>query len=187
MSLKPQAIVGHRKPLQQISAGALDRASEPEKDRAASELIAACSAAAGALALQPLPLVDLPLIVPIQIAMVQGLGRIRGYQLDKKSVLEVFRSYRTSLTVQQLTIAVSKVVPGVGSLFSVSTAYALTFAVGEVSDRYFKGGRKLAPEELRRLFERIYAQTRREKREAGCRKPNLERDLAEPIPPPRAR
>lgn len=42
-------------------------------------------------------------------------------------------------------------------------AYALTYAVGEVSDHYFRTGRGTSADELRSKFKETYDQKRREK------------------------
>jgi uncharacterized protein (DUF697 family) len=130
--------------------------SEEEKSRAVKELIHTSCAAATVATLQPVPFLDPFLITPIQIGMVQGIGYLRGYHLDKKSVLEILRTLRASLVTQQLSIAVAKFVPAVGWVASISMAYALTYAVGELSDRYFRGGRSMLPAEMRAIFKAIY-------------------------------
>ena len=42
-------------------------------------------------------------------------------------------------------------------------AYALTWAIGEVSNRYFASGRTLDDTELRSLFKRVYKEKKAEK------------------------
>jgi uncharacterized protein (DUF697 family) len=172
-------VIDYSETLRRIYAGDFDQLPEEDKKRAVDELVTACSLAAAAVALQPIPLVDLPLIMAIQLAMVQGIARIRGYHLDKKSVYEVYRTLRTSFLTHQAAIVAAKLVPTFGWAVSASAAYALTFAFGEVADKYFRAGRKLAPAELRELFKRVYKEKRRDKRSALRRDPNLPRELAE--------
>ena len=46
---------------------------------------------------------------------------------------------------------------------SISIAYALTWAIGEVSDHYFRNGRTVDEAELKAMFERIYKSKKDEK------------------------
>lgn len=165
--------------LHRIYAGDFDEVSEEDKKRAVDELVAACSLATAGTALQPIPLIDLPLIMAMQLAMVQGIARIRGCQLDKKSVYEVYRTLRTSFLTHQAVIITAKLVPAFGWAVSASAAYALTFAFGEVADKYFKSGRALTPGELKKMFKRAYDEKRREKRSEMRKDPNLARELAD--------
>jgi uncharacterized protein (DUF697 family) len=120
------------------------------------------------VALQPVPFLDILLITPIQIGLVQGIGRLRGYHLGKKSALEIFRALRTSLTTEQLAIVGGKLVPTLGWLFSASVAYSMTYAFGELMDYYFRVGRSMLPAEMRETLKKqfyekwkqVYAQKR---------------------------
>src|SRR5258708_2634337 len=149
-------MIGYKEARQRILEGELDAASEDEKSGAVRELIVASSAAATVIALQPFPFLDIWLLAPIHVGMVQGIARIRGYRLDKKSVLEILRTLRQSFIAQHTTIAVSKLVPAFGWIASISAANALTYAIGEVSDFYFRMGRSILPAEMRAMLDRVF-------------------------------
>lgn len=172
-------MISFRERLRRTYAGDFDHVPEEDKKRAVDELVQTCSVATGGIALQPIPLVDLALIMAMQLAMVQGIARIRGCHLDKKSVYEIYRTLRTSFLTQQAAILALKLVPAYGWAAAASVAYSLTFAFGEVADRYFKGGRKLTPSELKELFKRVYKEKFREKRSTLRKDPNLSRELAD--------
>jgi uncharacterized protein (DUF697 family) len=138
--------------IQKVMSGGYDSATEEERTQAVRELIQVCSIASGAVAIQPIPLVDSVLITPIQIAMVQAIGRVRGYNLDKKSIVEILGTFGASLLAQNLILAAAKFVPFAGWVMGVAMAYALTYAVGEVSDHYFRTGRGTSADELRAKF-----------------------------------
>jgi uncharacterized protein (DUF697 family) len=154
------AVTPYKEELKRICGGQLDDASELEKERAAHALAQSCGAAAGLIAMQPVPLIDPLLIAPIQIAMVQGIARIYGYRLDKKSVLEILRTLRMSLLTQSTAGAAAKLVPVFGSLVSGATAHALTYAIGELSIRYFRGGRSMLPAQMRATLRRLFKEKR---------------------------
>jgi uncharacterized protein (DUF697 family) len=148
--------VGFKETLKRVLDCEFDRATEQEKRCAVDELVRTASAAATVVTLQPLPFLDYILITPIQIGMVQGIARVRGYHLDKKAVLEIVKTLRASLVTQHVVIGVAKIVPTVGWLASASMAHALTYAIGELSDRYFREGRSMLPAELRDALNRLY-------------------------------
>lgn len=62
-----------RHSLERLS-GASYRSPE-NRDAAASQVIRICSIGAAAAAIQPVPMVDLALLTPIQVAMVRSIGR----------------------------------------------------------------------------------------------------------------
>jgi uncharacterized protein (DUF697 family) len=146
-----------------VMSGGFDGASDEERARAVRELIQVCSIGAAAVAVQPVPLLDIALLAPIQIGMVQGIGRIHGQKLDRKSVLEILSTFGASLVSQSVIMSAAKLVPFFGWAAALSMAYALTYAIGEVSDHYFKTGRGVSPDTLKDMFEKVYARKRAEK------------------------
>jgi uncharacterized protein (DUF697 family) len=119
--------------------------------------------AAAAVTVQPFPVADVLLMSPIQIGMVQAVGRVHGHDLDKKSVLEVISTFGASIVAQNVIMAAAKLVPIFGSLVAMSMGYALTYAIGEVSDYYFKSGRGVSSSELKSRFRQVYDEKKAEK------------------------
>lgn len=153
----------HLDTLKRVLDGNYEDASDAEKTRAVRELVQVCSVAAGAMTIQPLPFVDTALIAPVQIGMVQGIGKIHGHKLDQKSVLEMLSTFGASIVAQNVIMAAAKFIPFFGWVVTISMAYALTWAIGEVSDHYFRNDRKVDEDELRAMFERIYKSKKEEK------------------------
>ena len=156
----------YKQTLQRILDGYYDDASPEEREEAVRDVIQVCSVSAGAVTFQPIPLLDAALITPIQIAMVQAIGRIHGYQLDRKAIIEILSTFGASLVAQNAIMAAAKLVPILGWLVSISVAYALTYAIGEVSDHYFANGRGVPADDLRTMFKKVYKEKRKEKHEA---------------------
>ncbi len=152
--------------LKRVMDGDYQNASADEKSQAVRDVIQVCSIAAAAVTIQPIPLLDTALISPIQIAMVQAIGRVHGYKLDKKSIVEILSTFGASIVAQNLIMAAAKLIPFAGFLITTSMAYALTWAVGEVSDHYFRGGRGVPQSELKEMFKRVYEQKKSEKQAA---------------------
>jgi uncharacterized protein (DUF697 family) len=153
--------------LDRVMRGDYSTASDEERAEAVAKVIQACSVAASAVTIQPFPFVDTALLAPIQIAMVQAIGRVRGHQLDGKSVLEILSTLGASLVAQNAMMAAAKFIPFLGWVVTISMAYALTWAIGEVSDFYFRTGRGASESELRDMFKRVYREKRQEKEQAN--------------------
>src|SRR5688572_9284800 len=120
--------------LRRVMDGDYEHASQDEKNAAVRDVVQVCSIAAAAVTIQPIPLLDTALISPIQIAMVQAIGRVHGYKLDKKSIVEILGTFGASLVAQNVIMAAAKLIPFAGALITISMAYALTWAIGDVSD-----------------------------------------------------
>jgi len=163
--------------VERIMRGDYEDASAAERDEAVRNVIQACSVAAAAVTIQPIPFVDTALITPIQIVMVQAIARIYGHQLDKKSVLEILSTFGASIVAQNVIMAAVKFIPFLGWVVTTSMAYALTWAVGEVSDYYFRNGRGVPEEELQSMFTRIYKQKHAEKKAASKDNSTLKQKL----------
>jgi uncharacterized protein (DUF697 family) len=125
-----------------------------------------CSVAAAAVTVQPVPLLDIALLAPIHVGMVQAIGQVHGYKLDAKSVVEVLATFGGAIVARSVIGSVVKIIPVFGWAASASMAYAMTHAVGEVSHGYFACGRGMSSAQLRSLFRSTYEAKRAEKNEA---------------------
>jgi uncharacterized protein (DUF697 family) len=152
--------------VKRVMDGDYREASEEERRDAVRDLIKVCSVASSVVAIQPIPFVDTALIAPIQIAMVQGIGRVHGFSLDKKSIIEMLSTFGASIVAQNVIMAAAKFIPFLGWAVSISMAYALTYAIGEVSDYYFRSGRGVSSSELQDMFKRVYQEKKKEKEQA---------------------
>jgi uncharacterized protein (DUF697 family) len=167
--------MGYAETIQRVLQGNYDGASPAEKAAAAREIVQVCSVAAAAATIQPFPFLDFALITPIQVGLVRAVGKIHGRKLDQQAVLELLASLGASIVVQNAVIAASKFVPVLGWLVAPSMAYAMTWAIGEVSGRYFAGA---VPEgELRAEYERVYRQKKSEKESEHRANDTLKRRL----------
>jgi uncharacterized protein (DUF697 family) len=158
-------MAGHLETIKRVLDGNYTEASDEEKAQAVQQLIRVCSVAASAVTIQPFPFVDTALITPIQIAMVQGVGKIHGYKLDTKSIVEMLGTFGASIVAQNIVMGAAKFIPFFGWVVSISIGYALTWAIGEVSDHYFRNGRHVDEAELKEMFQRIYKSKKEEKTE----------------------
>jgi uncharacterized protein (DUF697 family) len=135
------------------------------------------SVAAAAAAVQPIPLLNLALLAPIHIGLVQSIAAIHGYKIDRKTVVEVLATFGTSIVVRGVIMSALQFVPVLGWLASASMAYAMTYAIGEVSHCYFKNGRGMSKSELRTMFQDVYAKKKAEKDASGKSNESLKTKL----------
>jgi uncharacterized protein (DUF697 family) len=170
---------GHLDTLKRVLNGDYSEATDAEKARAVKELIQVCSVAGGAVTIQPIPFVDTALLAPIQIGLVQGIGKIHGYKLDKRSILEILSTFGASIVAQNVIMAAAKFIPFFGWVITISMAYALTWAIGEVSDHYFRNGRNVDEAELRAMFDRVYKSKKTEKEAEHKKNKSLKQKLEE--------
>ncbi len=170
-----------------IFDGELDQASDEVKATAATAVISHSSWESAVLTLEPIPFLDTSIFTPIQHRMVRSLARLRGYRLDDKELEEVLRTVRSRLFRANMTIAVTKLfefIPIVPDLLSGATAYALTTAIGEVTDRYFHCGCAMASAEMKASFDAFYKESfedaykaRRDEFRALFRDPGVRREI----------
>jgi uncharacterized protein (DUF697 family) len=145
--------------LRRILDGEFDEANQSEKDEAANDLARAAEVAVSVVTLQPLPFLDPAFITPIQVGLIRGLGRARGYTLDRPAALDLLHNFGMTLVTQHLVIGAAKFVPTLGTIAAVSMAHALTRATGEVCNDYFREGCMMPPDEMHEEFERRYHET----------------------------
>jgi uncharacterized protein (DUF697 family) len=141
--------------LRKALEGAFDGASEPERERAARDVVRMSTAAAGAVALEPVPFVDSAAIFSIHHWMSKGLGRLRGHR-SIKDPDAVIKAIRRRLVTPHFMLAASKFVPFAGDLVAFAVAYALTEAIGEVVDRDYRTGCRMTRSQLIATFDRQY-------------------------------
>ena len=149
-----------------VLSGEWESASDEEKRAAVRDVMTVASVASAALAVQPIPLVDLAILAPIHVGMVRAIGAIHGYRLDAKAVLEMLSSLGASLLARAAVLGAVRLVPFVGWAIAIPMAYATTWSIGEVAVHYFRTGRGVGPEHMRALFEHCYEAKKREKEQS---------------------
>src|SRR5678816_852977 len=82
-------MASYKETLDRLLQGDFESASPEERAEAIRDVINVCSVAAGAVTFQPIPFLDTVLISPIQIGMVQAIGRVYGHRLDQKAIIAV--------------------------------------------------------------------------------------------------
>ena len=118
----------------------------------------------GALELLPDSLATMA-IVPLQMKLVYRVGKRYGYDLDRRHITELLGAAGVGLTSQVvegfarklLGGLLGKVAGGLGrragnQLASSAMSFASTYALGQLAQRYYAGGRSLSALQLKELF-----------------------------------
>jgi uncharacterized protein (DUF697 family) len=105
-------------------------------------------------------------ILPTQMKMVQLLGQIHGMELDRGAIKGLFQATGAGLSSQTVGGYASKLARGLlGRVLGGSppaagasvplkpTAFGVAYALGQVTERYLVGGRKMTAADLRADFE----------------------------------
>lgn len=143
-------------------------AADPDADR----MILHYAILNGALELLPESLATMA-IVPLQMKMVYRLGKRHGYELDRRHITELLGAAGVGLTSQVvegfarklLGGLLGKVAGGVGrhagrQLASSALSFASTYALGQMAQRYYAGGRQLSALQLKELYASLTEQAR---------------------------
>ena len=162
---------------ERVVTSGFDGASAVERDGAVRELVLGASVAGAAACVQPIPLLDTVLLLPLHATLVQAIARVHGYELDKKAVVEILGTFGVSIVARHAIRSAVRFIPGLGLIVGASMGYAMTYAIGEVADHYFRSGRGIPSSELRTLFEETYRTKRAEKERAHADDRSLKRKL----------
>jgi uncharacterized protein (DUF697 family)/tellurite resistance protein len=124
----------------------------------------------GALELLPQTLATLA-IVPMQTKMVYRIGIQRGFDLDRKSIVEFMATVGIGLASQvfegfarRLTKGLGKTVAGMmggkigDAAGGIAMSFGATYALGQVAKLYYDSGRSLSMETLKAKFLTLLAE-----------------------------
>ncbi|MGQ0507539.1 MAG: DUF697 domain-containing protein [Myxococcaceae bacterium] len=137
--------------LNAAARGAGRKLDPDDRERIATDVVMMSATGTAVLTLAPIPLTDFVVVTPVQAAMVLAVGRVYGRELDfdesKHLLWELASVCGVSLVAQKGFATLTKLLlPGLGGVLSGPYAFAVTYAMGTVSMRYFedkKGSREL--------------------------------------------
>ena len=141
---------------------AQQRADLALKDKRVRALVYSKATLCGAVALSPLPVADMAVITPIQIAMVAAIGYFHGVTLTKERITEFLGVLGAGFGLREASRQLVKLIPGVGSVVSSAVAFAGTVALGESANVWFKRKMNVPADELREMFKQTAESARSE-------------------------
>ncbi len=112
-------------------------------------------------------------IIPLQIKMVYGIGKAHGVDLDQGHIKEFIAAAGVGLTSQYLEQFGRKLLGGLlgkaagksfgkfgGAATGMAFSFATTYALGQLSKRYYAGGRLMNATVLRETFQTLLGPAR---------------------------
>ncbi len=154
------------------AAGAVPPLLEPVDTGAIDKMVINYSILNGALELLPHGLATMA-IVPLQMRMVYRIGKRYGYTLDRGHVRDFLATAGVGLASQAVESVARGILGGlassllgglgravVGAGASGAFGFAGTYAIGQLANRYYAGGRKMEAAVLRDTYARLLTEGR---------------------------
>ena len=142
------------------AALALGRALPQYRRDAANKVVRTAALVSLVAGLEPIPLIDIPVLLGNQIRLVMRVAALYNEPLGGKPTRELFATIATGLLFRYIAEEAAKAVPFGGDLVSGAIAAAGTWALGQVAIEYFEGGKQLNRRQIREIFNRFYSQYR---------------------------
>lgn len=119
-----------------------------------------------AAGLEPIPLVDIPILLGTQIRLVLRLAALYGEPMNSADTVhharELIVTMASGLGLRLLAEQAAKAVPFGGDLVAGLIAAGATWSIGEVALEYYEGGKKLSPGAVRQRTNDLYHRFRRD-------------------------
>jgi small GTP-binding protein len=136
-------------------AVAVGRALPDYRQSAVNRVIREAATVAGGIALEPVPLIDVPLLISHQLRMVLRIAAIYGEPLNVQHARELISTIAGGVGIRYVGEQAAKFIPGPGWLVSAAFAVGGTVAIGKAADAYFESEKKLDARQLRAMYKRI--------------------------------
>lgn len=144
-----------------MEAAAADQGAAADADR----MILNYAILNGALELLPQSLATMA-VIPMQLKMVYRIGRSHGVELDTGRIKELAAAAGLGLTSQVLEGYARRLLGGLlgkksvagrvaGQATSSAFAFASTYALGQVAQAYYGGGRQMSKDQMKSLFDSV--------------------------------
>jgi small GTP-binding protein len=141
---------------------AQQRADEALKEKRIRALIYSKAGVCAAVALAPIPIADILVLTPIQMAMVATIGYFHGIEVTPDRATELMGVMGAGVGLRGAARQLVKLVPGYGVVVGAGIAFAGTVALGEASNVWFKRQMKVDAHDLKELFTRVATRAKRE-------------------------
>jgi small GTP-binding protein len=141
---------------------AQQRADEALKEKRIRAVIYSKAGVCAAIALAPIPIADILVLTPIQMAMVATIGYFHGIEVTTDRATELMGVMGASVGFRGAARQLVRLVPGYGMLVGAAIAFAGTVALGESANVWFKRRMKIDAHDLKELFTRVASRAKRE-------------------------
>jgi uncharacterized protein (DUF697 family) len=139
---------------------ALGRALPAYRRQISRRLIRSASFLNGIIAAEPIPMLDIPLLLASQVRLVLRIAAIYGESMSVRHARELLTTMAGSVALRYLAAELGKLIPGPGWLVAAIVTGFGTWTMGRVAVAYFEGGKRLTPEQLRERYKRLLRRPR---------------------------
>ncbi len=119
-----------------------------------------------AAGLEPIPFVDIPVLIGTQVRLVLRIAALYGESLESADAMsharELIATMAGGLCMRYLAEQAAKAVPFGGDLIAGAIAGAATWSIGQVALEYYEGGKQIRPGRLRQLYRDFYFRFRKQ-------------------------
>lgn len=148
------------------AALAIGRELPAFRREAANRIVRNATLVSLAAGLEPIPFIDIPILLGTQIRLVLRIATLYGEQLDsadaKKYARELIATIAGGLGLRYAAQQAAKVVPFGGDFVAGAIAAAATWSIGQVAQEYYEGNKQISPQRLQQLYSQFYKRFRRE-------------------------
>src|SRR6266487_1192714 len=131
-----------------------------------------------AAGIEPIPLIDIPILLGVQIRLVLRVAALYGEPIDSSNFMLHARALISTMAgglgFRFLAEQAAKVVPFGGDFVAGAIAGAATWSMGQVALEYYDSGKQISPGKLRQLYTDFYRRFRRENTPDELREYKLE-------------
>lgn len=118
-----------------------------------------------AAGLEPIPFIDIPILLGTQLRLVLRLAALYGKPIDdkdaKKHTRQMIATLLSGLSLRLLAEQAAKAVPFGGDFVAGAIAAAATWSIGQVAFEYHEGDGRISPKRLRELYSGFYSRFRK--------------------------
>jgi small GTP-binding protein len=133
---------------------------------AAQRIIRNATLVSVAAGIEPIPLIDIPILLGTQIRLVLRLAALYGEPLDSTNAMLHARTLITTMAgglgFRYLAEQAAKAVPFGGDFVAGAIAGAATWSMGQAALEYYDSGKQINPRTLRHLYSNFYRRFRKQ-------------------------
>ncbi len=155
------------------AALAIGRELPAYRREAAQRIIRNATLISLAAGLEPIPFIDIPILLGTQIRLVLRLATLYGERMDsadaKKYARELIATIAGGLGLRYVAQQAAKMVPFGGDFVAGAIAGAATWSIGQVAQEYYEGNKQISPHRLQQLYSQFYKRFRQENKVEALR------------------
>jgi small GTP-binding protein len=113
------------------------------------------------IGMEPIPLLDIPLLLASQVRLTLRIATIYGESMGPGRAKELISTIGGGVLLRYATQEAVKFLPGPGWIISGSIAAAGTWAMGQVAVAYFESRKRISADQMRALYGSLKRLSRR--------------------------